>query len=207
MKVLLFNGSAHKEGCTYTTLCEIADELGKEGIETEIVQIGNQPIRGCIGCGGCKKKGSCVFEDDMVNEAVAKAKESDGFIFGSPVHYAAASGAMTSLMDRMFYSGGKAFAYKPAACIVSARRAGTTAAYDQLNKYIGINNMLMVPAPYWNMVHGNTPDEVRQDEEGLYIMRTIGKNMAWLLKLLENGKEQGIVQPDPGVKVHTNFIR
>ncbi len=207
MKVLLFNGSPHKEGCTYTALCEIAEELRKEKIETEIVQVGTGAVRGCIGCGTCRKKGSCVFEDDMVNEAVQKAREADGFIFGSPVHYAAASGAMTSLMDRMFYSGNSAFAYKPAACIVSARRAGTTAAYDQLNKYIGINNMIMVPAPYWNMVHGNTPDEVRQDEEGLFIMRTIGKNMAWLLKLIQNGEAEGLVHPEPGAKVHTNFIR
>lgn len=207
MKVLLFNGSPHKEGCTYTALCEIADELKKEKIESEIVQVGTGAIRGCIGCGTCKKKGSCVFEDDMVNEAVKKAREADGFVFGSPVHYAAASGTMTSLMDRMFYSGSGAFAYKPAACIVSARRAGTTAAYDQLNKYIGINNMIMVPAPYWNMVHGNTPAEVRQDEEGLYIMRTIGKNMAWLLRLIQSGEAQGIVHPEPGTKVHTNFIR
>ena len=213
MKVLLFNGSAHKEGSTYTALMEVAGELEKAGIETEIVQVGSEFIRGCIGCGSCKGKGEkackgrCVFSDDKVNTWIDMAEEADGFVFGSPVYYAAASGTMTCAMDRMFYAGKRAFAYKPAASVVCARRAGTTAAYDQLNKYIGINNMIMVPAPYWNMVHGNGPEEVRQDEEGMYIMRTIGKNMAWLLKLLEHGKKDGLTPPDAGKPAFTNFIR
>lgn len=207
MKVILFNGSPHKTGCTYTALMEIAEVLEQEGVETEIFQVGTDPLRGCTGCGRCRELGKCVFEDGRVNEAIEKAKEADGFIFGSPVHYAAASGSMTSFMDRMFYAGKGAFTYKPAASIVSARRGGTTAAYEQLNKYIGISNMIMVPAPYWNMVHGNTPDEVRQDKEGLRIMRMIGKNLAWILKLIENGREQGIPYPVQETAEQTNFIR
>lgn len=207
MKVILFNGSPHKTGCTYTALVEIAEVLGQEGVDTEIFQVGTEALRGCMGCGRCRELGKCIFEDGRVNEAIEKAKKADGFIFGSPVHYAAASGSMTSFMDRMFYAGKGAFTYKPAASIVSARRGGTTAAYDQLNKYIGISNMIMVPAPYWNMVHGNTPDEVKQDKEGLRIMRMLGKNMAWILNLIENGKVQGISFPEQEPAEHTNFIR
>ncbi len=138
---------------------------------------------------------------------IEKARAADGFIFGSPVHFASAGGAMTALMDRLFYAAGDAFAYKPGASVVSARRAGTTAAYDQLNKYIGISKMIMVPSQYWNMVHGNTPEEVRQDAEGVQIMRTLGRNMAWLLKLLANGREHGIQIPVTEQGLATNFIR
>lgn len=206
MKVLLFNGSPHAAGCTYTALCEIEKELQKNNIETEIFQIGVKPVGGCMGCGACAKLGHCV-QDDIVNIAASKVKEADGYIFGSPVHYAAPSGAMVSFMDRLFYSAGKEMAYKPAASIVSARRGGTTAAYDQLNKYIGINNMIMVPAPYWNMVHGSRPEDVLQDKEGLRNMRMIGQSMAWILKLIESGKENGLVHPEPEEKIRTNFIR
>lgn len=206
MKVILFNGSPHVNGCTYTALCEIEKELKKNGIETEIFHIGVKPIGGCLGCGACGKTGKC-FQDDVVNIAAEKAASADGYIFGSPVHYAAPSGAMVSFMDRLFCSCARKMAYKPAASIVSARRGGTTAAYDQLNKYIGINNMIMVPAPYWNMVHGSCPEDVLKDEEGLQNMRMIGKNMSWLLRLIESGKENGLSHPEMEAKIKTNFIR
>lgn len=207
MKVLLINGSPKAKGCTYTALSEIAKELEKENIETEIFHIGNKPIRGCMACGGCSKtKGKCVFDDDTVNVALEKAKEADGFIFGSPVHYAGASGAITSFLDRFFYAG-DGFQYKPGAAIVSCRRGGSTAAFDQLNKYFTIKNMPVVSSQYWNMVHGNTPDEVRQDLEGMQIMRTLGKNMAWLLKCIQAGKKAGINIPEQEPKIFTNFIR
>lgn len=207
MKVLLVNGSPNEKGCTYTALSEIAKTLEEQGIETEIFHIGNKPVRGCIGCGGCKKRGQCVFSDDIVNQLADKAREADGYVFGSPVYYASPNGAMLAVMDRLFYSAGMYMAYKPAACIASARRAGTTATYDVLNKYIGINHMLMVPANYWNMVHGSKPEDVRQDLEGLQTMRTIGNNMAWLLKLLESGRANGIEHPEAEEKIRTNFIR
>lgn len=208
MKVLLINGSAHKNGCTYTALSEVAKALEKENIETEIFHIGNLPIRGCTGCGNCSKtdSGKCIFNDDTVNIVLEKAKEADGFIFGSPVHYAGASGMITSLLDRVFYAG-KDFAYKPGAAVVSCRRAGSTAALDQLNKYFTISNMPVVSSQYWNMVHGNSPEEVKQDLEGMQIMRTLGKNMAWLLKSIETGKKAGITLPEKEKKARTNFIR
>ena len=206
MKVLLINGSPHKHGCTYTALAEIVKELAKESIEHEIYHIGIQPIRGCTGCNRCRELDRCTYDADIANEVIAKVRTADGFIFGSPVHFASAGGAMIALMDRLFYAAGPAFAYKPGASVVSARRGGTSAAYDQLNKYIGISKMIMVPSQYWNMVHGNTPEQVLQDEEGLQIMRTLGKNMAWLLKLIANGNENGIRIPEAEKRVSTNFI-
>ena len=193
MKVLLINGSPKANGCTYTALSEIANELEKENIETEIFHIGNKPIRGCIGCGGCYTTNKCVFNDDVVNDGIEKVKKADGIILGSPVHYAAASGAITSFLDRLFYAyGGKFLAHKPGAAIVSCRRGGSTAAFEQLNKYFTISNMPIVSSQYWNMVHGNTPEEVKQDLEGMQTMRVLGQNMAWLLKSLQSGKEAGI---------------
>lgn len=206
MKVLLVNGSPHAKGCTYTALCEVAGALEKQGIETEIFQVGTKPISGCLGCGGCMKTGKCVI-DDVVNEFVEKAKTVDGFVFGSPVHYANASGALTSFMDRAFYGKGMVYADKPAAAVMSCRRGGATATLDQLNKYFTISNMPIVSSQYWNMVHGNTPDEVRQDLEGLQTMRTLGTNMAWLLKCIEAGKAAGVAMPQREAKVATNFIR
>ena len=207
MKVMLVNGSPHKNGCTYTALCEVEKTLKEEGIDTEIFWVGAKPIGGCMGCGSCGKLGKCVF-DDVVNEFVEKAKEADGFIFGSPVHYAAASGALTSFMDRAFYSGKRAFAHKPAAAVVSARRGGNTATYDQINKYFGISEMPIVSSKYWNMVHGNTPEQVMQDEEGLQTMRVLGRNMAYLLKCLECGRKNGIELPkQEAERKVTNFIR
>lgn len=206
MKILVVNGSPHANGCTYTALCEVAATLEAEGIETELFQIGIKPIAGCMGCGACVKTGKCVI-DDVVNQFVEKAKEADGFVFGSPVHYAGASGAITSFMDRAFYGKANFYADKPAAAIVSCRRGGATAAFEQLNKYFTINNMPIVSSQYWNMVHGNTPEQVRQDLEGMQTMRTLGKNMAWLLKCIQAGKNAGIPCPEREAKVATNFIR
>ncbi|MBQ6853752.1 MAG: flavodoxin family protein [Peptococcaceae bacterium] len=206
MKVLLVNGSPHAQGCTYTALREVAAALENQGIETELFQVGTKPISGCLGCGACIKNGKCVI-DDVVNEFVEKAKDADGFVFGSPVHYAGASGAITSFMDRAFYGKGAVYANKPAAAVMSCRRGGATATLDQLNKYFTISNMPIVSSQYWNMVHGNTPDEVRQDAEGMQTMRTLGINMAWLLKCIEAGKTAGIAMPEREAKVATNFIR
>lgn len=209
MKVLLVNGSSNPQGCTYTALSEIASTLENNGIETEIFQLGKDAIRDCVGCGYCKKNEGCIFKDDVVRELIEKAKTSDGFIFGSPVYYAHPSGRLISAMDRAFYSGGKYFAFKPATAIVSARRAGTTASLDVITKHFTINHMPVIPSNYWNMVHGaqNTPDDVRKDEEGLQTMRTLGNNMAWILKCIEAGKKSGINHPQPEDKIRTNFIK
>lgn len=206
-KVLLVNGSCNEMGCTYTALTEVAAALEKERLETEIFQLGREAIRDCVGCGGCRKLGRCVFDDDAVNGFVDKAGKADGFVFGTPVYYAHPSGRILSFLDRAFYSGGSAFACKPGACVASARRAGTTASLDVLNKYFTINRMPVVSSNYWNMVHGNTPDEVRKDLEGLQIMRGIGQNMAWIIKCIEAGRAAGIECPKPEAKVRTNFIR
>lgn len=206
MKVLLVNGSAHKKGCTYTALCELAKSLNDEGVETEIFQVGNDAVRECIGCYACLKQGKCVFDDDIVNDFVDKAKEFDGFVFGSPVYYAHPSGRILSLLDRAFFSGAAAFAYKPACAVVSARRSGTTASFDVLNKYFTDNNMPVVTANYWNNVHGWTPEDVQKDAEGLQTMRLLGKNMAWLLKCIELGKQNGLSYPVEEEKIMTNFI-
>ena len=211
MKVLLVNGGPHKEGCTYTALQEVAKTLNEEGIDTEIFWVGNKPVGGCIACKKSAEIGKCIF-DDVVNEFVDKAEEADGFIFGSPVHYAGATGNLTGFMDRVFYSSsqarrGKGFLYKPAAAISSARRGGTTATYDQLNKYFGITQMPIISSRYWNMVHGNTPDEVRQDEEGMQTMRILGRNMAYFLKCIEAGRGNGVELPKNEKTIFTNFIR
>ncbi|MDE7082247.1 MAG: flavodoxin family protein [Clostridia bacterium] len=207
MKVLLINGSPNENGCTNAALCIVADELKKQGVESEIIWLGNGPVRGCIGCGGCKAGNGCVFKDDPLNAIGEKVKTADGYVFGAPVHYASPNGATVAILDRLFYAFGKYMQFKPAASVVSARRAGTTASYDVLNKYIGINNMLQVPSTYWNMVHGNTPEQVLKDEEGVTIMRAIGSNMAWLLKLLQNAKGTELEKPVVIPKVKTNFIR
>lgn len=207
MKVLLLNGSPNKNGCTNAALSIVADELNKQGIDSETVWLGNGLVRGCIGCGGCKTGNGCVFNDDPINAIGEKIKTADGYVFGAPVHYASPNGAMVAAMDRLFAAFGKYMQFKPAASVISARRAGTTASYDVLNKYIGINNMLQVPSTYWNMVHGSKAEEVLKDEEGVTIMRAIGSNMAWLLKLLENAKGTNLEKPVLIPKVRTNFIR
>ncbi len=208
MKVLLFNGSPREHGCTYTALSEAAGELNRQGIETEIFWFGNREFQDCIACGGCAgHPGTCVFGTDAVNAAIDAAKTADGYIFGSPVYYASPSGRLLSMMDRMFYAGGSVFANKPAAAVTSARRAGTTCTMDVINKYFSINNMPVVSSNYWNMVYGNSPEEVRQDQEGMQIMRILGQNMAWLLKCIEAGKQAGIEVPVRENKIKTNFIR
>lgn len=208
MKVLLINGSPRKEGCTYTALTEVANQLNNNDVETEIFQLGNKPIRGCIACGKCSSTNNrCIFDDDKVNEAIKKMEESDGLVIGSPVYYASANGALIAMLDRMFYAGRTCFAYKPGAAVVSARRAGTTTSLDELNKYFTISQMPVVSSHYWNMVHGNSPDEVKMDLEGMQIMRALGDNMAWLLKSIEAGRKTGITLPEKEVRVRTNFIR
>lgn len=206
MKVLLVNGSPHPKGCTFTALGEIASVLEKNGVETEIVQLGVKPISGCLGCNKCDELGRCVI-NDSVNDFVAKAAGADGFVFGSPVHYAGGSGAITSFLDRVFFSGGDKLAFKPGAVVVSCRRAGSTAALDQLLKYLTLSNMPVVSSQYWNMVHGFTPNDVRKDLEGLHTMRTLGYNMVWLLRCIEAGKKAGYALPEREEKVWTNFIR
>ena len=208
MKVLLINGSSRKE-CTYTALSKVAESLNEEGIETEIINLGGTPVRDCIGCGMCAKNGNarCVFNDDIVNTIIEKAEESDGFIFGTPVYYAHPSGRILSVLDRAFYAGKKAFEFKPGASIISARRGGTVASFDVLNKYFTISQMPIVSSTYWNNVHGNNKEEVVQDLEGMQTMYNLGKNMAWILKCIEAGKEKGIVHPEPEAQIRTNFIK
>ena len=210
MKVLLVNGSPHEKGCTYTALMEVAGVLENEGIGAEVVWIGNKPLAGCIDCRTCMERKKCIF-DDKVNEVLAVAQNMDGFIFGTPVHYAAASGAMTSFMDRLFFadllSGRQSFALKPAAAVVSARRAGTTATFDQLNKYFTISQMPIISSRYWNMVHGATPEDVQKDLEGLQTMRVLARNMAWILKCKDAGLKAGVPVPVQEENIYTNFIR
>ncbi len=207
MNVLLINGSPHKAGCTYTALSEIAGELEKQNIETNILHIGKQAIQGCTACLSCRETGYCIFSDDKVNECIDLAKKADGIIVGSPVYYASPNGALLAFLDRMFYASGQEFAYKPAASIVSCRRGGAATAFDVLNKYFTISNMPVVSSQYWNAVHGNTSEEVKQDSEGLQIMRTLGRNMAWLLKCIDFSKGTIPYPEKEAVRQRTNFIR
>lgn len=206
MKVILINGGPHENGCTYTALKEVEKSLNKNGIDTEIFWLGTKPISGCIGCGSCLKTKRCFIED-KVNEFLELVPDADGFVFGTPVHFAAASGMLSAFMDRVFYGRKKLFSNKLGAAVVSCRRAGATAALDEINKYFSISNMPIVSSQYWNMVHGNNPDEVRKDEEGMQTMRTLGNNMAWLLKSIEAGKSAGIEYPDNEKIILTNFIK
>jgi multimeric flavodoxin WrbA len=209
MRVLLVNGSPNEKGCTYTGLLEIAETLQKEGVDTEIFYIGKQPISGCIACYKCRETnpGRCVISDP-VNTCLEKAKDADGFIFGTPVHYAAAGGAITSFMDRLFFSAGNdVFYLKPAAAVVSARRAGTTSAFDQLNKYFTIMEMPVISSTYWNMIHGRKPEDVKQDEEGLQTLRILARNMAWFLRCKAAGAQAGVGLPQREKPLRTDFIR
>ncbi len=210
MKVLLVNGSPHKSGCTYTALDKVAESLNENGIDTDLMWIGNKPISGCIACKSCAKKKKCVF-DDTVNEFLDIAGDYDGFVFGTPVHWGAASGAITSFLDRAFYadllSGGGRFHLKPAAAVVSARRAGTTATWDQINKYFALMQMPIISSRYWNIVHGATPEQVEKDEEGVQTMRILGKNMAFFLQCKEVAMKMGVAMPEPETVTFTNFIR
>lgn len=208
MKVLLVNGSPHEKGCTYTALSEVARTLNQQGVKVDIFWLGSKPISGCIGCGACTKLGKCYMRD-QVNEFLEKASDADGFVFGSPVHFASAAGMMNCFMDRVFYvnyTSGE-LDYKPAAAVVTCRRGGSTAAFDQLNKYFTISNMPVVSSQYWNMVHGNTPEEIKKDLEGMQVMRTLGENMAWLMNSIRSGKSAGISYPERKTRINTNFIR
>lgn len=205
MKVILVNGSPHAKGCTYTALSEAANTLNKEGIETEIFHIGTQPVAGCIACGACSN-GQCCY-DDCVNEFVEKAKTADGFIFGSPVYYSGMSGQLSSFMDRAFYFGSKHMTGKPAAAVVSCRRGGATAAFEQINKYFMMTCMPVATSQYWNQVHGSKAEDVLKDEEGLQTMRTLAQNMAWLMKCIEAGRAAGIDKPEREPVIRTSFIR
>lgn len=211
MKVLLVNGSPHKSGCTYTALTKVAESLEAEGIQTQIFWIGAKPIGGCTGCHACGKLNQCVFNNDPVNEFLEMAGEFDGFVFGSPVHFASVAGNINSFMDRVFYSDlngcENRFRLKPAAAVVSARRAGTTVTWDQLNKYFGMTQMPIISSRYWNMVHGATPEQVEQDKEGIQIMHILGGNMAYFLKCREAANKLGIPMPEERAVTLTNFIR
>lgn len=207
MKVLLFNGSTRANGCTWLALQEVAKTLQAEEIETEILSLGPKPVRDCMGCGRCQDTSRCVFDEDVVNGWLEKAREADGFVFGSPVYFAHPSGQLLSVMDRMFYADGEAFAHKPAAAVVTARRAGTTASLDAIQKHFTIAQMPIVSATYWNMVFGPVPAMVEQDLEGLQTMRNLGRNMAWMLRCIEAGKEKHIMPPSAEMQYRTDFNR
>ena len=205
MKVILINGSPNAKGCTYTALEEVSKTLKSEGIETEIIHVGHKDIRGCIGCRQCKTKGKCVF-NDIVNDIAPKFKECDGIVIGSPVYFASANGTLVSFIDRLFYSMTADKTMKVGAAVVSCRRGGNSATFDELNKYFTISQMPIASSQYWNMVHGNSPEEVQQDLEGLQTMRTRGKNMAFLIKSIQLGKKEfGL--PEKEEHKFTNFIR
>lgn len=204
----MINGSCNEQGCTYTALSEVAKVLNNEGIETEIIQLGKAAYRDCIGCGACRKLNNrCVFNDDIINQIIEKAEKADGFVFGSPVYYAHPSARLQAVLDRVFYAGSSVFAFKPGAAVVSARRAGTTASLDVINKYFTISKMPVVSSSYWNNVHGISAEQVSEDTEGLQTMRNIGHNMAWMLKCIEKAKNNGIELPRGESGERTNFIR
>ena len=204
MKVLLINGSPHKEGNTFIALSEVAKALEANGVETEIVSIGAKAVQGCIACGRCVELGRCAFKDDLYNKVREKLETIDGIIVGSPVYYAGPNGSLCAFLDRLFYSAGALLAYKPAASVAVCRRGGASATFDRLNKYFTINNMPVVSSQYWNSVHGRLPGEAAQDIEGLQTMRVLGRNMAWMLKSLKQGGEP-VPEREPWTP--TNFIR
>ena len=206
MKVILINGSPHEKGCTNRALEEIRNTLLKEGIDSEIIWIGNKHVQGCIACNYCKTHNKCVFNDDKVNQIIQEIDNISGIIVGSPVYFGGPNGQLCSFLDRLFYSS-KNFKHKVGAVIVSCRRGGATASFDRLNKYFTISNMYAISSQYWNMVHGNTPAEVEQDIEGLQTMRTLALNMAYLLKCIDAGKKAGIDEPSLETPIKTNFIK
>lgn len=193
MKVVMINGSRNEHGCTYTALSLVAESLKAEGIDSEIVFVGKDAVNGRI--------------NEIVKETGEKCREADGFVFGSPVYYASPTGEVEVFLDRLFWQYGKYMKHKPAAVVTSARRAGTTATLDALAKYPSINEMPIVTSCYWPMVHGNSPKEVARDEEGVYVMKRLGQNLAWILKSIEAGKAAGVGQPGEAQKPGTNFIR
>lgn len=204
MKVLLINGSPHKNGCTHTALSEVAKALNNNNIESEIIHIGMKAIQGCIDCGKCRETRKCYFDDEVYNNLLIKIKESEGIVVGSPVYYAGPNGSLCALLDRLFHSASYLLTNKPAAAVVSCRRGGASATFDRLNKYFTINQMPVVSSQYWNSIHGNTVDEAKKDLEGLQIMRTLGNNMAWMMKTMKNSKFE---LPKREERVDTNFIR
>ena len=207
MKVLLVNGSPHAKGCTFTALSEVAGALEKAGIETQLMQIGGKAIRGCIACGKCAETGHCIFTDDPVNEGIDLLRAADGLVVGAPVYYAGPNATLCAFLDRVFFMKAAPYAYKPACAVVSCRRGGATASFDRLNKYFTIARMPVVSSQYWNEIHGNTAEEARQDLEGLQTMRTLGANMAWMLKCFAAGRDKGILPPERDPGIYTNFIR
>ena len=205
MKVLLVNGSPREHGCTYTALREAADALERSGIETEIFWVGKN-VPGCTACGGCSGTGKCVI-DDCVNRAIKKLNTCDGFVFGTPVYYGGPSGQILSFMNRLFYAASGKMAGKPVSSVVSCRRGGASSAYQQMNMHFMMTNMVVITSQYWNQVHGNTPDEVKQDIEGLQTMRTMAENMRFMLQSIEAGKKAGVKPLTYEAKTPTNFIR
>ena len=202
MKVLLLNGSSNPNGCTYTMLAEVEKMLVKNGLETEWFQLGNKPIRGCIGCRECFAKKKCVFDDDIANALAERMLEADGIVIGSPVYYAGPNGALCAVLDRVFYSNMGRFMFKPAAAVVNCRRGGASAAFDRLNKYFTISQMPVVSSQYWNATHGFVPEHVEKDLEGMQIMRVLGTNMAWMLKCIEAGGDKPEIEAE---RFMTNF--
>lgn len=206
MKVILINGGPHEDGCTNVALEEVEKELNKNGINTEIIWLGNSPIGGCIGCNLCLKNNNRCYINDCVNKFLEKVKDADGFVFGSPVHFASASGNITCFLDRVFYGRGKLFARKVCACVVSCRRGGASAAFDQMNKYALMSNMYVVGSSYWNQIHGTNKNEAIQDKEGLQTMRNLGKNMSYILKCMNIAENNGVVPDILETGEKTNFI-
>jgi len=206
MKVILLNGSPREKGCTYTALCEVERILKENGVKAEIVQLPKGPIQGCTGCYSCRTNARCVF-DDEVNSIGDKVAEADGLIVGSPVYYGGMAGSLKAALDRLFFSGSSRFAGKPAAAVVCARRSGLVTAFEDINRYFGICNMPVVTSQYWNQVHASSPQEVEKDEEGLQTLRTLARNMVWLLRCIQLGKEQGIPFPEHEKRLRTNFTR
>ena len=204
MKVLAINGSPHTNGCTYTAIQTLAAELQKRDIEVELVQLGTSPIQGCIACDKCKETGRCVF-DDVVNQRLNKMQQADGIIIGSPVYYSGISGRMKAFLDRFFYCGPD-LRFKVGVAVTSLRRSGGVDTFHQLNNFFNLAQVITVPSFYWNCVHGNTPEEVKQGLEGMQIMRTLGRNMAWLLEAVQSYKQQ-VPPPEQEKRIMTNFIR
>jgi multimeric flavodoxin WrbA len=208
MKVLLINGSPHAQGTTYTALSEVAAELNRQDIQTEIFQLGTDPVYPCLGCRTCRRNNDekCVRDGDVVNVLLDKVKEFDGYVFGSPVHYSSGCGALSTCLDRLFYAS-NSLAYKPGAVVVCCRRGGASSAFDHLNKYFTKTSMPVISSQYWNMVYGDNAEDAKKDAEGLQTMRTLARNMAWLLKCIDAGKKAGIPMPETEKGIRTNFIR
>lgn len=206
MQVLLINGSPHKQGCTNAALEEVAKTLHEAGIETTIFHIGTAPVGGCVGCGGCAKAGKCVF-GGTVADVLPLVEQADGIVFGAPVHYATAAGSMLGFMHRLAMSGGQYLRHKPAAVVTSARRAGTTTALEAMEKVPQFFEMPLISSTYWPMVHGGNAEQAALDEEGMQIMRNLGRNLAWMLRCIQAGKAAGIEAPQAETDKRTNFIR